>query len=123
MSKRLLDVGSCGPDYAALMRVVQSRFDAIIVQAHSIASAIAALEQDRFDLVTINRLMDADGSPGLDIVQAIKSNERFAATPVMLITNFADYQTRAVDAGAVPGFGKNELHSDATIERLRPYLG
>ena len=41
----------------------------------------------------------------------------------MLITNYPEYQTLAIAAGATQGFGKNDLRSDATVEMLRPFLG
>ena len=40
----------------------------------------------------------------------------------MLITNFAEYQDLAVQAGAEAGFGKAELHRPETLENCGPFL-
>ncbi len=122
MTKRLLDVGSCGPDHASLRQLVQDHFDVVVDQADGMDDALELLGQQSYDLVTVNRVMDRDGSEGLEIIRAIKSHARFGDTPVMMITNFADHQHLAVTAGAVDGFGKSQLVTPSTVERLRPFL-
>ncbi len=52
----------------------------------------------------------------------MKADERLAAVPVMLLTNFADYQDAAVKLGAERGFGKSEYAQPDTLERLRQFL-
>jgi hypothetical protein len=39
MTKRVLDVGQCGPDHAAIRRLVQGTFGAEVVQADSLEDA------------------------------------------------------------------------------------
>jgi two-component system chemotaxis response regulator CheY len=70
----------------------------------------------------VNRKLDQDYSDGLEIIQAIKADPQLAETPVMLITNFPQYQEQAVAAGALPGFGKKELYSETTQKRLADVL-
>ncbi len=41
----------------------------------------------------------------------------------MLVSNYADAQKEAVEAGALPGFGKADLGDGQTHERLRNALG
>jgi CheY-like chemotaxis protein len=123
MPKRLLDVGNCGPDHGAIIDLVQAHFDVVVVQAHGESEALAALDKTPFDLVTINRVMDRDGASGLDIIKAIKGDERLANTAVMLISNYAEYQSLAMAAGAEQGFGKRDLRAETTVQRLRPFLG
>ncbi len=74
------------------------------------------LRRESVDLVLINRKLDADYSDGMDIIRTLKADPKLAATPVMLISNFEDAQKEAVEAGAVPGFGKAELSSERARE-------
>lgn len=120
--KRVLDVGNCPPDHAAIRSMVQRSFSAEVVQAHGLEDTLASLREDRFDLVLINRKLDHDYSDGLPIIQAIKSEAGLQAVPVMMVTNDADHQQTAVEVGAEPGFGKSQLDDRATVERLRPFL-
>lgn len=122
MPKRVLDVGQCGFDHGSIRRLVAEEFGAEAVQADYLADALARLKGEQFDLVLVNRKLDADHSDGLAIVQAIKGDASLAATPVMLVSNFPDAQAAAVAAGAEPGFGKAELTLLATREKLRHFL-
>jgi CheY-like chemotaxis protein len=123
MTKQILDVGNCRPDHAAVRSLIEGAFDARVVQAHSAEEAIAALHSGRFHLVLVNRQLHRDGSQGLALIEHIKASPETADIPVMMITNFADHQQRAVQAGAEPGFGKRELHDPATLEKLTRLLG
>ncbi|HEX7377898.1 MAG TPA: response regulator [Pirellulales bacterium] len=122
MSKRVLDVGQCDFDHGAIGRLVADSFAAAIVRTHHLDDTLARLKSEPFDLVLINRKLDADHSDGLAIVAAIKADASLAATPVMLVSNFPEAQAAAVAAGAAPGFGKAELSLPATREKLRPFL-
>jgi CheY-like chemotaxis protein len=122
MSKRVLDVGQCGFDHGAIRRLISSELAADVVQAHSLSDALAQLKSQRFDLVLINRKLDADYSDGLAVVRAIKEDASLASTPVMLVSNYPDAQEAAVAAGAEPGFGKAELSQAATLDKLRRFL-
>ena len=123
MTKRVLDVGNCGPDHAAIRRLVEGSFDAVVVQAHGPEDALAALEKGDVDLVLVNRKLDRDYSDGLEVIKQIKASSCGASAPVMMITNYPDHQRAAVEAGAVTGFGKLELQTPQTLEKLRAILG
>ncbi len=71
----------------------------------------------------INRKLDADHSDGLEIIRTIKANAEICSVPVMLVTNFAEHQQAAVEAGAIEGFGKAALDAPATHEKLARVLG
>ena len=122
MSKRVLDVGNCVPDHAAIRSLLEGAFGAEVVQAHGQDDALAALRKGAFDLVLVNRKLDQDYSDGMEIIQTIKTDPALAKTPVMLITNYEDHQAAAVAAGAEPGFGKLSLRAPQTIERLGKFL-
>jgi len=122
MARRVLDVGNCVPDHAAIRSLLERQFGAEVVQAHGPDDALAELRRGPFDLVLINRKLDQDYSDGMDIVKSIKSDAALAKTPVMLITNYADHQAAAIAAGAEQGFGKLSLNQPETIERLGRFL-
>ena len=48
---------------------------------------MASLRAGEFDLVLVNRVLDADGSSGLDLIRAIKADPDLANVPVMLVSN------------------------------------
>jgi CheY-like chemotaxis protein len=123
MTKRVLDVGNCVPDHAAIRKLIEAAFDAQVVQAHSADDALTELRQGQIDLVLVNRKLDRDCSDGLDIIRQIKQDPELAATPCMLITNYAEHQESAVQAGAELGFGKLELAKPQTHEQLAKFLG
>ena len=80
------------------------------------------LRVERFDLVLINRKLDADYSDGREIVRSIKQDSELAETPVMLVSNHDEAQQEAVELGAEYGFGKLEYADPRVIERLKPFL-
>ena len=122
MTKRVLDVGNCVPDHAAIRGLLERGFKAHVSQTHGPEDTLELLSRESFDLVLINRKLDRDYSDGLDILKSIKADPRLASVPVMLITNFPEHQESAVAAGATYGFGKKELNDDATRKKLAEIL-
>src|SRR4051812_47396250 len=116
--KHVLDVGQCSFDHAAIRDLIESNFDAQVTRADSAGEALDLLRRGNYDLVFVNRKLDADSSDGLEIIQAMKAEPPLAAVRVMLLTNYPQYQQQAVAAGAEPGFGKSQLDERATLERL-----
>ena len=121
-AKKVLDVGQCGTDHWSVRRLIEGSFAAKVLAADDARAALDELRHAPFDLVLVNRRLDSDGSDGLEIVRAIKADPQLAAVPVMLVTNFPEYQNQAIAAGAVPGFGKAELHQPHVRELLAKYL-
>jgi CheY-like chemotaxis protein len=122
MKKRVLDIGNCSPDHEAIRRLIEEQFEAEVAQAHGWNDAAGQLGRQSFDLVLVNRLLDRDGREGLEIIRLIKSDERLRAIPVMLVTNYEEHQQQAVEAGALPGFGKRSIREPETVEKLRTLL-
>jgi len=121
MKKRVLDVGNCGPDHAAIVRLM-GRFDAEVLQADGIVDALAALRAGGIDLVVVNRKLDMDYSDGMEVIREIKADPALAAMPVMLITNYSEHQDAAEALGALRGFGKLEYDKSETHERITAVL-
>jgi CheY-like chemotaxis protein len=120
--RKVLSVGQCDPDSASLARFLNQHFRVSIDRAALPNDAIEKLKTDRFDLVLINRKLDADYSDGTEIVKAIKQDSKLAATPVMIVSNHEEAQKEAVELGAEYGFGKLELAQPEVVERLKPFL-
>jgi two-component system chemotaxis response regulator CheY len=122
-NRRVLSVGQCNFDHGNISQALHATFGADVTRAHGSEDALALLRQGGFDLVLINRVFDADGASGIELLRRIKSDETAKAVPVMLVSNFPDAQEQAVAAGAVPGFGKAALNANETVARLKEYLG
>ena len=120
MPKRVLDIGNCGPDHAALTELIRSNFDAAVDRADRLTDAVSLLERGGYSLALVNRLLDGDGSPGIDVIRSLR--EKYPELPMMMLTNFDDHQQTAVAAGAVAGFGKRDLQSESTLSLLANYL-
>ncbi len=122
MSKRVLSVGQCVPDHGSISRFLHATFDVVIDKADTAVDAMDRLRKQVYDLVLINRKLDADYTDGTEILRLIKADAQLADTPVMIVTNYKEHQDNAVMLGAVYGFGKAELGASDVIARLKPYL-
>jgi CheY-like chemotaxis protein len=123
MPATVLSIGQCRPDSAAIQHYLQSTFGAVVVTADTAAASLQQLQTRKFDLVLINRVLDADGTSGMDILKSIRLNEAWDTLPVMLVSNYPEWQQSAIAAGALPGFGKAELNRAETREKLAAVLG
>ena len=120
--KTVVDVGNCGADHGALQGMLEANFSVSLIQAHSAEEALESLRANDVGLLLVNRILDRDHSEGLEIIRQVKSDPALANTPCMLISNFAEYQQEAVEAGAERGFGKQQLHEAETREALAKFL-
>ncbi len=122
-AKRVLSVGQCGFDNAGVAHAFRQAFGAEVTAAATGARALELLAAEAFALVLVNRVFDADGESGVELIRRIKADDKLRTTPVMLVSNYADAQAEATAAGAEPGFGKAELGRPGMLERVRPLLG
>jgi two-component system chemotaxis response regulator CheY len=122
-NRQVLNVGQCGADHASVRWLLQREFDATVVPAATTVEALAQLRRGIFDLVLVNRVLDRDGSSGLDLIRQLHEDEALRQIPVMLVSNYAEAQQEAEALGARPGFGKAELDRPQTLARLREILG
>ena len=120
--RRVLDVGQCQADHAAIRELIRSTFGAKIEYAADIRGALRRMCEDRFDLVLVNRILDATLDEGAELIKKMKESEFLREVPVMLVSNFAPAQAEATALGAVEGFGKAHLDSDETRALLERYL-
>ena len=119
-SKRILDVGQCKIDGPRIGRLLTNEFNCTVDHAHSKEEALSFAAANHYDLVLVNRLLDRDRSPGIDVIAALR-----AAHPtlrLMLVSDRPDAQQQAAKLGALSGFGKSALESPETEELLRSTL-
>lgn len=122
MTKRVLDVGQCGPDHATIRNYLTANFDCEVVQTHGLADTLNELKAGEYHLVLVNRKLDANYSDGIEILRAIKADRETADVPVMIVTNYPEHQDAAIAAGAHRGFGKLEYDRPETREKLAAVL-
>jgi two-component system chemotaxis response regulator CheY len=120
--QRVLSIGQCGADHAAIALAIQRHFEAEVVPAGTANEALSKLREETFALVLVNRILDGDGSSGVNLVNRLKAGGDLQGVPVMLVSNYTDSQREAMQAGAVPGFGKAVLGQTEMIQCLTPFL-
>ncbi len=119
---RVLDVGNCDADHGRIRQFLTTNFECDIDRVMFVDEARARLAAQTYALVLVNRLIFADATPGLplvDLVQGLPAERRPA---VMLISNYDDAQAEAVARGAMPGFGKAALGTPDAVARLATVL-
>lgn len=116
MAITVLSVGQCGHDDSRIAGVVRKALGAFLERAHSADEARRLIAEKPYALILINRQFDAGGS-GLDLLSELKQSG--LAAPLMLVSDYPDAQSKAIAAGAVPGFGKSALASPDTLQVLR----
>jgi two-component system chemotaxis response regulator CheY len=119
---RVIDVGNCGFDHGSLSGLLQQHFQMHCVSVANGAELERELQQGDVALVIVNRVFDSDGGDGVALIGQLKQNPDTDSIPVMLLSNYSDAQEKAVALGALPGFGKSTLKSEATCELLAGVL-
>ncbi len=117
----VLIVGHCDLDHPQITSLIEKNFSAKVTRVKLSKKAIEYLEEHDYDLVIINRIGAFDQGSGLELIKKIKQDGRFKM-PLMMITNYKDQMDKAVEIGAVPGYGKDKLHEKETLELLSKYF-
>lgn len=121
-AKRVGLVGHCRPDSSHLtMALTAAVPDAKVIRVTDDAG-VEQLLKDGVDLLLVNRKME-DGyadAIGTDYIRRLRATH--PNVKMMLITNFPDAIEASVKEGALPGFGKNELMTPATKQKLQDAL-
>lgn len=122
MAPQVLSVGQCGADHSWISSMLKRQFGCSVTSAGSLPETLAVAENGTVQLILVNRLLDRDGSAGLEVIKALKQNPQTSSIPVMLVSNYEDAQQAAVAEGALPGFGKSEMQTDETQAKLSAVL-
>ncbi len=116
---KVLLVGHCGPDAWMLKSFAQRTLPSATVAMVNDEETLAA-QCDARTVLLVNRVLDGEfaGDSGVELIR------RFAgkACSCMLISNYAEAQREAIDAGGRPGFGKSQLAHPDVAQRLRDAL-
>ena len=116
---QILDVGQCGFDGPRMAQLFREQLHAHVDSADTLGEAVEQVAAHDYDLVLVNRILNADGSSGLDVIRALLAGDD--TLPVMLVSDRKDAQAAAEKLGALPGFGKAQLEDPATLEHLARY--
>jgi len=100
-TKQVLNVGQCDSDYADCRSMLESVFEARVERAIDIRWALELLCQREYDLVLVNRIIEATVEEGVDLVRKMRDSEFLRGTPVMLLSNFS-----SVNHGLWPWTGR-----------------
>ena len=116
-------VGHCGADAFSLQYAVKqaaNRDDLFIRTAVDTDEQVQNAGPQT--LLLVNRELGnvLNRRQGVDLIREM--SQRDNPPRMMLISNYADAQRQAEEAGALPGFGKAELHQPHAAERLREAL-
>ena len=120
--KKIALVGHCGADSSYLRMAVTSAIkDAQVIMADDDAELHRVLAEGA-DLLLFNREMPYDFTDreGVPLIRRLKADHPHLK--LMLVSNYPDAQAAAVEAGALPGFGKREIGSKRVTELLREAL-
>lgn len=107
-------VGHCGPDASMLRSAIRR---AVPAATFAEARDDAALGRHRSDgsVWIVNRALDGDFTVADGIGLIAREERRIRSA---LVSNFPEAQRAAEAAGAMPGFGKSELNTEATARKI-----
>lgn len=111
---KILDVGQCGFDGPRMARRWREALEAEVERADTGEEAAELLADQDFDLVLVNRVLAADRSSGLEVIERLRAQN--VHVPIMLVSDLPEAQDAAVALGAVRGFGKAHLGERSTLE-------
>ena len=124
VKQTVISVGQCGYDNSrirSLIRSIDSTVEIRETDSHQETMEVLA-SLGEAALVLVNRVFDMDGASGMDLISQLKSKEsEFATIPVMLVSNYEKSQAEAIANGAIPGFGKSELQSVETRQKMNRF--
>ena len=125
VKQTVISVGQCGYDNSrirSLIRSIDSTVEIKETDSHQETMEVLA-SLGEAALVLVNRVFDMDGASGMEFISQLKSKEsQFAGIPVMLVSNYEKSQAEAIANGAIPGFGKSELQSVETRQKIESVL-
>jgi DNA-binding NtrC family response regulator len=123
MSKKVALIGHCGPDSSYLRMAVMSASEGVKVIGADEREELAKAIEDGVDLLLFNRELGYgfDEEMGVDVIKRLRAEH--PELKMMLVTNYPDVQKAAIEAGALPGFGKRELGSPRVVQLLKDALG
>ena len=122
MPKKVALVGHCGPDSSYLRMTVGKAGRDVQVLAADDDDELRRLLEAGVDLLLLNRQLDYgfDEREGVALIRRLRL--AYPRVKTMLVSNYPDAQQAALQAGALPGFGKRELGSPRVLDLIRAAL-
>ena len=120
--KRIALVGHCGPDSSYLRMAVSNAIKGAKVLMIDDDDDLQKAVTDGVDLLLLNRVLEFGFSAdmGVDVIRQFRKDH--PELKMMLVSNYAEAQKDAIDAGALPGFGKREIGTPKVTEMLKGAL-
>jgi hypothetical protein len=118
---RIALVGHCGPDSAMLKHAVQRAAPEATVELITEDQQLQRVVKPDA-LLLVNRVLDGEFSVerGVELIRELAG--RPDGPRFMLVSNFDEAQQEAVEAGAYPGFGKQQAGQPAMQQRIEAAL-
>jgi DNA-binding NarL/FixJ family response regulator len=122
MSRKVALIGHCGPDSSYLRLAVARASREIQVLAADDSDELKRLLDGGVELLLLNRVLDYgfDDHEGVELIR--KLSKAYPNVKTMLVSNYPEAQQAAVQAGALPGFGKREIGTPKVAEMIRSAL-
>jgi len=117
----VLVVGHCDLDHPQITALIEKNFSVKVTRLKPLNKTFEYMEKQNYDLVIINRIGAFDQESGMELIKTIIQDGRFKV-PLMMVTYYKDQMDKAVEIGAVPGYGKDKLHDKETLELLSKYF-
>jgi DNA-binding NarL/FixJ family response regulator len=123
MIRRIALVGHCGADASFLRIAVSSATKGTAVVSANDDAALKDLLEGSVDLLLINRQLDwgFKTEEGIELIRHLRAAH--PSLKMMLVSNYPDAQAAAVEAGALPGFGKREIGTPRVKQMIAAALG
>lgn len=120
--KKVALVGHCGPDSSYLRMTVAKAGRNIQVLAADDDDELKRLIDDGVHLLLLNRQLEFGFGQhsGVELIRQLRIH--YPSVKCMLVSNYPEAQAEAVQAGALPGFGKRELGTPKVPEMIRSAL-
>jgi two-component system chemotaxis response regulator CheY len=122
MTKKVALVGHCGPDSSFLRMAVSSADRTLQIIMVDDSDDMCKVLSSGVDLLLLNRELGYgfDETMGVEVIRSLRS--KYPNVKMMLVSNYADAQAAAIQAGALPGFGKREIGSARVPAMIREAL-
>ncbi len=116
-------VGHCGPDSSFLRMAVSSAAPGATVKMADTNGELSDVLSSGSDLLLFNRVLESgfSDSDGVALLRQTKADH--PDQKVLMVSNFPQTQQEAEAAGALEGFGKNDISNGKASERIKAALG
>ncbi len=120
--KRIALVGHCGPDSSYLRMAVSNAIKGAKVLMVDDDEHLQRAVREGVDLLLLNRVLEFGFSTEMGVELIRQFRKEHPELKMMLVSNYPEAQKDAVDAGALPGFGKREIGTPKVTEMLKGAL-